>query len=162
MIMEINPSTLIATIINFVVLYLILKHFFFGKVEAIISERENLINQQLDEAEEEAEKARMLAIENQRMLKNARDEGKLLTKRHKEKAEKIYDEIIEEANKESKIIIERAKIEINRQKEKAEYQLKKGAVELAIALSQKVIEKNIDESKNRELIDDFLSKVGNS
>ena len=162
MIMEINPSTLIATIINFVVLYLILKHFFFGKVEAIISERENLINQQLDEAEEEAEKARMLAIENQRMLKNARDEGKLLTKRHKEKAEKIYDEIIEEANKESKIIIERAKIEINRQKEKAEYQLKKEAVELAIALSQKVIEKNIDESKNRELIDDFLSKVGNS
>ena len=162
MIMEINPSTLIATIINFVVIYLILKHFFFGKIEAIIDERENQINQQLDYAEEEAEKARMIAIENQRMLKNARDEGKLITERHKEKAEKIYDEIIEEANKESKIILERAKIEINREKEKAEYQLKKEAVELAISLSQKVIEKNIDESKNRELIDDFLGKVGNS
>ena len=162
MIMEINPSTLIATIINFVVIYLILKHFFFGKIEAIIDERENKINQQLDYAEEEAEKARMLAIENQRILKSARDEGKLITERHKEKAEKIYDEIIEEANKESKIILERAKTEINREKEKAEYQLKKEAVELAIGLSQKVIEKNIDESKNRELIDDFLSKVGNS
>jgi F-type H+-transporting ATPase subunit b len=162
MIMEINPSTLIATIINFVVIYLILKHFFFGKIEAIINERENLINQQLDYAEDEAEKARIIAIENQRMLKSARDEGKLITKRHKEKAEKIYDEIIEEANNESKVILERAKTEINREKEKAEYQLKKEAVELAIALSQKVIEKNIDESKNRELIDDFLSKVGNS
>ncbi|WP_300385550.1 F0F1 ATP synthase subunit B [Clostridium sp.] len=162
MIMEINPSTLIATIINFIVMYLILKHFFFGKIEAVIDERENLINQQLDDAEDETEKARILAIENQRMLKSARDEGKLITKRHKEKAEKIYDEIIEEAHKESKIILDRTKIEINREKEKAEYQLKKEAVELAIALSQKVIEKNIDESKNRELIDDFLSKMGNS
>jgi F-type H+-transporting ATPase subunit b len=162
MIMEINPSTLIATIINFVVIYLILKHFFFGKIEAIIDERENLIDQQLDDAEEEAQKARALVIENQRILKSARDEGKLITERHKEKAEKIYDEIIEEANKESKVILERAKIEINREKEKAEYQLKKEAIELAISLSQKVIEKNIDESKNRELIDDFLSKVGNS
>lgn len=162
MIMEINPSTLIATIINFVVIYLILKHFFFGKIEAIIDERESLINQQLDDAEDEAQKARTLAIENQRILKSARDEGKLITERHKEKAEKIYDEIIEEANKESKVILERARIEINREKENAEYQLKKEAIELAILISQKVIEKNIDESKNRELIDDFLSKVGNS
>lgn len=162
MLMEINPSTLIATIINFLILYFILRHFFFGKVEAIIEEREDLINQQLDNAEEEAEKARFMAIENERILKNARDEGKAITERYKGKAEKIYDEIIEEANKESKIILDRAKVEIERQKEKAEYELKKEAVELAILLSTKVIEKNIDENKNRELIDDFLNKVGNS
>lgn len=69
MLMEINPSTLIATIINFIILLAILKYFFFNKVKAIIDERENLINEQLDNAEEEAEKARMLAIENERILK---------------------------------------------------------------------------------------------
>ena len=161
MLMEINPSTLIATIINFVIILAILKYCFFNKVEAIIEERENLINEQLDNAEEEAEKARMLAIENERMLKNAREEGKLITERHKQKAEKVYAEIIDEANKESKAIIERAKVEINREKEKVEYQLKKEAIDLAIELSKKVIEKNIDEEKNRELIGDFITKVGN-
>ena len=162
MLMEVNPSTLIATIINFIILLAILKHFFFEKVKAIIDERENLINEQLDNAEEEAEKARMLAIENERILKHAREEGKLITERHKQKAEKIYDEIIEEANKESKVMIERAKVEINREKEKVEYQLKKEAIDLALELSKKVIEKNIDENKNRDLINDFLTKVGNS
>ncbi len=162
MLMEINPSTLIATIINFIILFVVLKYFFFEKVQAIIEERENLINEKLDYADEEAEKARMMAIENERMLKNAREEGKLITERHKQKAEKVYEEIVNEANQEAKIIIERAKVEINREKEKVEDNLKREAIELAIELSKKVIEKNIDEEKNRELIGEFITKVGNS
>lgn len=162
MLMEINPSTLIATIINFIILLTILKYFFFDKVKAIIEERENLINEQLDNAEEEAEKARILVIENERTLKNARQEGKLITEKYKKKAEKIYDEIVNEANREANASLERAKVEINREKEKVEYQLKKEAIDLAIELSKKVIEKNIDEEKNRELIGNFITKVGNS
>ena len=160
--MDINWSLVIATIINFIILLAILKHFFFEKVEAIINERENYVSNKLDETEEELEKARMLAIENERIIKNARKQGKLITEEYKQKAEKIYDEIIEEANKESSLILERAKIEINREKEKVEYQLKKEAIDLALELSKKVIEKNIDENKNRDLINDFLTKVGNS
>ncbi|NKF06397.1 F0F1 ATP synthase subunit B [Clostridium gasigenes] len=158
--MELNPSIVIATIINFIGLLAILKYFFFDKVKAIIDEREALINEQLDNAEEEQEKSRMLAIENERMLKSAREEGKKITEREKQKAESIYEEIIGEAHTEAKIILERAKIEINREKEKAEYELKKQAITLAIEISKKVIEKNIDEEKNRELIDNFISKVG--
>lgn len=160
--MEVNSSVVVATIINFIILLAILKHLFFDKVKAIIDERESSVANQLDNAEEELEKARMLAIENERIIKNAREEGKKITERHKQKAEKIYEEIIEEANQESKIILERAKVEINREKEKVEYQLKKEAIDLAIELSKKVIEKNIDEEKNRELIGEFITKVGNS
>ena len=160
--MDINWSEVIATIINFIILLAILKYFFFEKVAAIISERENAISDKLDETEEELEKARMLAIENERIIKNARKEGKLITEEYKQKAEKVYDEIVEEANKEAKVMIERAKVEINREKEKVEYQLKKEAIDLALELSKKVIEKNIDENKNRDLINDFLTKVGNS
>lgn len=160
--MDINWSLVIATIINFIILLAILKHFFFEKVEAIINERENYVSNKLDETEEELEKARMLAIENERIIKNARKQGKLITEEYKQKAEKVYEEIINEANRESSLILERAKIEINREKEKVEYQLKKEAIDLALELSKKVIEKNIDENKNRDLINDFLTKVGNS
>ena len=87
---------------------------------------------------------------------------RIITERHKQKAEKVYEEIVNEANQEAKIIIERAKVEINREKEKVEDNLKREAIELAIELSKKVIEKNIDEEKNRELIGEFITKVGNS
>lgn len=159
--MEINPSVIIATIINFIILLAILKHFFFNKVKAIISEREEIINEKLDNADEEFEKARIIAIENERSLKSAKEDGRKIIEEHKRKAEVTYEEIVSEAHKEAKIILERAKIDIAREKEKVEFQLKQQAIELALELSKKVIEKNIDEEKNRELIGDFITKVGN-
>ena len=64
--MEINLGLILASLINFFILFAILKHFFFGKVKAIIDEREEYINEQMDDAEEATNKARLLAIENER------------------------------------------------------------------------------------------------
>ena len=94
-------------------------------------------------------------------LNKAREEGKKITEEKKRKAEEIYDEIVLEAKNEANTIIERAKVEINREREKVEYQLKKEAIDLALELSTKVIEKNIDKEKNKELIDEFITEVGN-
>ena len=159
--MEFNPGIILATVVNFLILFFGLKYFFFEKVKLIVEARENEIANKLDSADEELEKARTLAINNERELQRAREEGRAITERHKKKAEKVYDEIFEESKTEAGLIIERAKIEIEREKEKAEYALKKEAIDLALDLSRKVIEKNIDEEKNRQLIDEFISEVGN-
>lgn len=158
--MSFSLDMIIFTIVNFMILLFIVKKYFFQRVEAIIEEREAIINEKLDNADSEVERARMMAIENERLLNNAREEGKKITERQKQKAEKIYQEIVDEAHDESKVILERARVEIGREREKVEYQLRKEAVGLAIELSKKVIEKNIDEEKNRDLIGDFISKVG--
>ncbi|MCI9303667.1 F0F1 ATP synthase subunit B [Clostridium sp.] len=159
--MEFNLGVILATVVNFLILFFGLKYFFFEKVKLVVEARENEISQKLDSADEEFEKARTLAINNERELQRAREEGKAITERHKKKAEKVYDEIVGEAKSEANLIVERAKIEIEREKEKAEYALKKEAIDLALDLSRKVIEKNIDEEKNRQLIDEFISEVGN-
>ena len=159
--MEINLGLILASVINFIILLAILKHFFFGKVKAIIDEREDYINDRLDSAEEATDKARMIAIENERALNRAKEEGKEITEAHKKKAEKVYNEIVEDAKSEANLIIERARVEIDREREKVEYSLKKEAIDLALELSKKVIEKNIDEEKNKKLIDEFISEVGN-
>ena len=81
--MEINLGLILASLINFFILFAILKHFFFNKVEAIIEEREEYINKQMDDAEEATNKARLLAIENERILKQAREEGKKIIEKRK-------------------------------------------------------------------------------
>ena len=158
--MEFNPGIILATIVNFLILFFGLKYFFFEKVKLIVEARENEIVEKLDNADMELEKARNLAISNERELQRAKEEWKAITESHKKRAEKVYDEIVEEARAEANLIIERAKVEIEREKEKAEYSLKKEAIDLALELSKKVIEKNIDEKKNRTLIDEFISEVG--
>ena len=157
---EINIGFILATLINFLILFLVLKHFLFDKVKSIIEEREEYINSQIDEAEESTETARMMLIENERILSSAKKEGKKITASEKKKAEEIYEEIVAEAREEASVILERAKIEIDREREKVEASLKNEAIELAIGISKKIIEENIDEKKNRELINNFISQVG--
>lgn len=158
--MEINPSVIIATLINFFILVLILKHFLWDKIKAAIQEREDYIDEKLASADEESEKARLYLIENERILKSSKVEGKKIIEKKKEKASKIYGEILDEANKEAKSILDRARVEIEREKEKAEYELKKKVVDIAIDISTKALQEKVTEEKQRELISDFITKVG--
>lgn len=157
----IDPSIVILSIINFTILYFITKKFFFAKIKKSIEDREDYINERLEMADEELEKGRLLAIENQRLLSRAKEEGKKITERYKEKAEKLHDDITADAKKQAEELIAKAKIEIEREREKVSYELKKETVNLALELSKKVIEDNIDEEKNRRLIKEFITEVGN-
>lgn len=159
--MEINWSQMIMTLVNLFILVGILKHFFWDKIKKAIDEREEYIESNIAQSEEESRKARLYLVENERILSNAKKEGKKIIEKKKEKANKIYDEIIEDANKEADVIKDRAYTDIKREKEKAEYELKKQTVNLAIELSTKALEEKVEESKQRELIKDFISKVGN-
>lgn len=157
---DINISTLIFTLINFVILVAILKHFFWSKIQEVIEERQNNIDEKLMKADEDSEKARMYLLQNQRILKEAKEEGKKITEKQKQKGDKIYDEIVANAKLEANALIERANLEVEREREKAEYEIKKQAVDLAVELSIKALEESIDEDVHRKLISDFIAKVG--
>ena len=157
---DINISTLIFTLINFAILVAILKHFFWSKLQEVIEGRQNSIDEKLMKADEDSEKARMYLLQNERILKEAREEGKKITEQQKQKGDKIYEEIVANAKVEAEALIERANVEIEREKEKAEYEVKKQAVDIAIELSIKALEESIDEEVHRKLISDFIAKVG--
>lgn len=158
--MNIDPSVLLMTLINFFILVLILKHFFWEKISIAIQEREDYIQEQLSNAEDESQKARLYLIENERILKSSKEEGKKIIEKKKQKANKVYSEIVDDANKEAKAIVDRARLEIEREKEKAQYEIKKQVVNLAIELSAKALEEKLEDSTQRELIGDFITKVG--
>ena len=56
--------------------------------------------------------------------------------------------------------MDRASLEIERQVEKAQFEIKKQVVDLAIDLSAKAIQEKVEDDKQRELINDFITKVG--
>ena len=158
--MDIDPSVLLMTLINFFILVLILKHFFWEKIRIAIQDREDFIQEQLSNAEDESQKARLYLIENERILKSSKEEGKKIIEKKKQKANKVYSEIVDDANKEAKAIVDRARLEIEREKEKAQYEIKKQVVNLAIELSTKALEEKLEDRTQRELIGDFITKVG--
>jgi F-type H+-transporting ATPase subunit b len=158
--MDVNYSTLIMNWVNFAIIILILRYFFWDKIKGIIAERQEYVDEKLTKADEDAEKARMYLVQNEQILQSAKEEGKKITERQKEKGDKLYEEIVHNAKSEVSSLKERASLELGREKEKAEYEIKKQAVDLAIELSVKALGQQIDEDTHRKLIGDFIAKVG--
>ncbi|NFV13661.1 F0F1 ATP synthase subunit B [Clostridium sporogenes] len=158
--MNISIPQVIAAILNFIILLLIVKHFWFHKIAAIVDSRQNEIINKIEDTDKNQKLALELKEKNQIELSNAKKEGKTIVEGYKSKAEKVYDDILKEAHEEAEEIIKKSKLEAERQKKNAEEEIKRDAVELAVLVSSKTLEKTIDDLEHRRLIKDFISKVG--
>lgn len=157
--MEIHLSQVIMTIINFIVLLLILKHFFWNKFKVVMDERRNGILDKINSTKANLQEAEELKLKNEELLKSADTEGKKITEERKKQAEKIYNEIVQNARTESETIKNRASLEIVREKEKAEFEIKEQVISLAIAVSKKALNESLNEEEHRKLINSFIDEV---
>ncbi|HEY5561819.1 MAG TPA: F0F1 ATP synthase subunit B [Clostridiaceae bacterium] len=158
--MKIELSVVIASMINFGIFFLIFRFRFYKPINNVISKRQSEIIDRLKDTEENQKKAEVLRLENEAHVKNAKENGKLILEEYKHNAEKMSADIISQTKNEAQLLLERAKMDINREKEKAKDELRKEAVDLAVMLSIKALEGTIDEENHRKLIKDFLVKVG--
>jgi F-type H+-transporting ATPase subunit b len=158
--MEIKMSVVIASMINFCIFFLIFRHFFYKPVDNVITTREEEISGRIKKAEDDEKAAEQYKIQNEAQLSNAKEQGKNLVESYKQKAEKKSSDIIKNTEAEAQLILERAKTEINREKEKAKDELRHETVDIAVLLSTKALAGTIDEEQHRKLIKDFLVKVG--
>ncbi|EET86774.1 F0F1 ATP synthase subunit B [Clostridium carboxidivorans P7] len=81
--MEINIGRVVITIINFIILYLILKHFFFKTVDDTITNRQNEIDFKIKSTNENEQKSKQLVLQHEELLKSSRQEGKGIVEEYK-------------------------------------------------------------------------------
>lgn len=157
--MEINFVKIIMTIINFIILLCVLKHFLWNKLQFIIEERENQITEKIFKANELLKESETLKLESQKILNNSKEESREIKRVEKIKAEKIYKQIIDVAKIDSYKLKEKAQVEIKMEIEKANYEVKKQIIDLSINLTQKALEREIDETEHRKIINHFINEV---
>ncbi|MCB2354825.1 F0F1 ATP synthase subunit B [Clostridium estertheticum] len=158
--LSIEWQRIIYTIINFIVLLFVLKHFFIKPVNKIMDDRKNGINTSIKNAKDNEEKAEISRIEKDKLLHDSKTKGREIVEEYKVKAQNISQEIIDDAKKESVTLMDRSRVEIEREKEKAASEIQKQVIDLSLILSERALEKHIDEKEHRKLIEDFIVKVG--
>ena len=158
--MKIEISIVIEAMFNFLLFFIVFRIFFYKPVNKMISTREDEIKNRLQDTEDNQKRAEELRIENEEHIKNAKEEGKVIVQQFKDKAEKMSNDIMKESRDGAQLLLDRAKVEISREKDKAKDELRKEAVDLAISLSVKALQGTIDEESHRALIKDFIAKVG--
>ena len=158
--LSINLTTIIATLLNSLILFLVLKHFLFDKVNAVIEERKNDVSKTYEEAD--AAKANALELERQydEKLGQAKEESAAIIQAATRKAQLRSDEIIDDAKQEAKGIVDNAQREIERDKKIAVNQIKDEITDIAFSAARAVVEKDMTSEDNERLIEKFIDNVG--
>jgi F-type H+-transporting ATPase subunit b len=154
-----NYGLMFWTLVIFVVLLVVLAKFAFGPITASVEARERALEEAIAAAKRDREDAARLLAEHRAALDASRGEAQKLIADARIAAERVRAEIVEHAHAEQARMLERARQEIEAEKSKAIAELRREAVELAIAGASKVIEKNLDQPTNRQLVERFLAGV---
>ena len=80
--------------------------------------------------------------------------------RSKAAGEGVRRDIEEKARAEGQAIIERAKAEIERERDAALEALRRESVELALAAASRLMQERLDQKKDRELVVRYLNELG--
>ncbi|NLJ87889.1 MAG: F0F1 ATP synthase subunit B [Epulopiscium sp.] len=152
--------SLIIQLINTLILFFVLGKLLFKPLTNFMEKRSERIKEQIDFAKSEEEKALKLKEEYEAKLQKIQEEADAILKEAREKALRKEDSIIEEARKESEIIRNRALADIEREKAKVQDEMKKEIIEIASLIAEKFVAESIDEQKQKALIDEAISKMG--
>ena len=147
------------TLIIFVILAFILSRYAFKPITAAVEAREKALEDAIAGARADREAAAQLLAEHRAQLEGARAEAQKLIVEGRQIGEKVRADMIEETRTQQQDMLERARREIESEKVRAIAELRREAVDLAIAGAGKVIEKNLDDAANRGIVESFLASI---
>ncbi|WP_312493592.1 F0F1 ATP synthase subunit B [Anaerosporobacter sp.] len=137
--LSLNGWTLFFTILNVLVLYLGVKKFLLKPVMNVVSQREELIQNQLTNAAETKKQAEQLKDEYQAELATAHDKAEEIIVMAKERAEVEYNNAIAKTCEETEHMLSKAKADIMNEQEKAKKEAQDEISKLAIQAARKIM-----------------------
>lgn len=158
--LEFDVWTIAFSIINILVLFLFMKKFLFGRINAIMEQRAKLVQDDLDKAKSEAEKAQKIRTEYEATVSNAKSEAQEIISSARRSAEKQGERITQKAQKEAESIIKTAQKEIALERKQSIESAQAEIADLAIAAASKIVGANLQSNTNKELVDAFLAEEG--
>lgn len=154
------PWTFIFQICNLLILTAGVKHFLFKPVQDILKKRKEQVEETYAQAEKAEGEALAMKEECEKRLSGARDEATEIVKTATARATARSEELVTAARAEAAAMKTKADAEIASERRKAAGELKNDISELVLNIAGLVVEKEIDPSAHKELIDDFISHVG--
>lgn len=147
------------TLAIFLVVWFILSRFAFKPITAAVEAREKALEEAIAAAKADREEAAGILAEHRKQIEAARGDAQKLIAEGRAVGEKLRTQMIEETRGQQQEMLERARREIEAEKVRAIADLRREAVDLAIAGAGKVIEKNLDTESNRQIVESFLASI---
>ncbi len=155
----INLPSLLAQIVNFIILFGLLYLVAYKPVLKMLDERSRRVKEGMEQTEYIKEQAAHAEEEAKRRIEAASKEGHEIIARAVRTGEEVRQQAQQEARKEGEALIARARGEIQRERDEAIGELRREFADLTILAAEKVIERSLDKEAHRQLIEKTLEEA---
>ena len=154
----INLPLLVAFIINFIVLFFLLRLFLFKPVLKILDERAKRAKEGMELAEATKKEYEQAKVEVQKQIDKGRQEAQAIIAQTMQTGERLKEESRQEATRQAQLIVDRTRAELEVERDKIVDNLRKEFVDISISAAEKVIKETLDKEKHRKLIEETLKE----
>ena len=152
--LDIDPYTILWTVVNLLVLYLLMRKFLFGPVNAILDGQAKAIEDGLTQARQQQEEAQQLHSQYEAEIAQSKDEASQIIAQAKAQSEALYQRTLADAQAEAKKLLEENQERNLRDRENMLRSVRQEVAQLAVVAAEKVA---VD---SNQAIDSFLQEAG--
>lgn len=156
----VNFWTALFTLLNFLALFFVARHFLIGPVMQLIQARQKEIDDLYADADNAKAEAQALQSEYQLKLENAQATSERIVKEAVARGQAREEEILRNANQQADAIRSKASADIAMEKKKAVNEAKDEISVMAIAIAGKVVGRELQAADHSRLVDQFIEELG--
>jgi F-type H+-transporting ATPase subunit b len=154
-----STQELIAQIINFLLLLVFMRMFFWQRILKLLDDRKARIAAEYQRIADTQQEIAKMKAEYETHAKLIEEVSRQRIIEAKETSKKIAEEIKKNAYLESEHIIETARRDVKYELAKAKAELKNEIVDLTIKATQHLIGERLTEADDKKLVEDFLKDI---
>jgi F-type H+-transporting ATPase subunit b len=146
--------------IAFAAVLFVLNRFAFPKLKEAVEAREQQIQADLEAAERAKTEAQREQEDYKRQIADARGEANRIIEEARRQAEDVRKDLVAKAERDAEQIVTRAQEQLEAERSRTVTELQSTLGDLAIELAEKVVNRSLDASAHRELVDAYIKEVG--
>lgn len=141
----------VANLVNFLIIYWILKRYAFKPIKETIAKRQAKINEGLDSAQAAETELRLAKDKGEEITKEARMEANVIISKAKEAGDAMIAKSEADAKTKADEMIARAETAISQEKVAAEKELRSKAADLVASGVQKILQEEVTSERSQAL-----------
>ena len=159
-ILEISWQAVVLQIVAFLVLIWAVRKYLFSPIGGILEARQNEVQNTLDQVYRDREAMETSRREYEARLAGIEAEARDRIQAALKEAQGMKEEIIGAAHTEADRLVDHARAEVVREKQRAMVELRTHVADLAVEAAGKILRRSVDDRTHRELVSDFINQVG--
>jgi len=157
--LEVNFGVTLAMIGVLLIMFPVIKSFYTQPLFDAINERNSHLERTFTEAEQLREQMNTMRSEYEQRLASTEAQAREQIQAQIREAQNLRTQLMGEAQAKADELVRKAQEEIESEKNRVLTEIRLQVVDLTLAATEKILGENIDDARNRKLVEEFIDKV---